>query len=120
MIAASGGCTAAWSSASSPSRGGDHLEAGVAEDDPERAEDLRLVVADEHPRAVHRRRASAARRRRLPPAAPRRGNSTTNAVPWPGSDSALIVPPLAVDEAAGDREAEAGAAAADERAGPPR
>ena len=49
-IAASGGFTAARSSASSPRRRGHRLEAGVAEDHPQRPQDLRLVVADEDPR----------------------------------------------------------------------
>ncbi len=47
MIAACGGRTAALSSASRGGRGGIDLEAGVAQDDAQRAQDLRLVVADQ-------------------------------------------------------------------------
>ena len=65
--------------------GGDRLVAGVAEDHLQRAQDLRLVVADEDPR----RRRSRARS----PAAP--SKETTKAEPWPGSDSTAISPPLA-------------------------
>ena len=50
MIAASGGRTAAASSASAAVAVGDDLEAGVAQHDLQRAQDLRLVVADEHAR----------------------------------------------------------------------
>ncbi len=47
MIAASGGRTATASSASRTRHRRHHLEAGVAEDHPQRAEDLGLVVADQ-------------------------------------------------------------------------
>src|SRR6185295_9290673 len=76
--------------------GRDRLEAGVAQHDLQRAQDLELVVADED-----------ARRGRDHPAASRTGggvrgpdrssgNSIANVVPWPGSDSAQIRPPLTV------------------------
>ena len=95
MIAACGGRTAALSSASAAVDGRVDLEAGVAQDHPQRAQDLRLVVADQDalvrahvPEAVasgtgSSRRSSSA------------GNSTTKLVPWPGSDSTDTRPPLA-------------------------
>ena len=51
MIAASGGRTATASSASCAVSAGTTSKPGVAEDHPQRAEDLRLVVADQHPGA---------------------------------------------------------------------
>ena len=94
MIAACGGRTAAWSSASAAVDGGVDLEAGVAQDHAQRAQDLRLVVADQHAlRVAHER----GRRVDAPaaPASSSAGNSTTKLVPWPGSDSTEIRPPLA-------------------------
>ena len=64
--------------------GGHRLEAGVAEDHPQRPHDLRLVVADEDAAlAAH--------------AAPSResGKETTKVLPCPGTDSTAISPPLA-------------------------
>ena len=92
MIAASGGRTAAWSSASAAVDGGVDLEAGVAQDDPQRAQDLRLVVADED--ALRCSVAADASRGRTV-ASSSAGNSTTKLVPWPGSDSTETRPPLA-------------------------
>ena len=62
MIAASGGCSAAPSSASCGGLRGDDVEAGLAQHDPQAAQDLQLVVADEHPwpRRAHDRSAAAA------------------------------------------------------------
>ena len=88
------------SSASSPLLVGDRLVAGVAEDHPQRAEDLRLVVADEDPRRLAQGPSPAAA-----------SKETTKAEPWPGSDSIAIVAAVGLDEPLGDREAEAGAAA---------
>ena len=66
---------------------GHRLEPGVAQDDAQRPQDLRLVVDDEH----------ATARRAHPTGAGTGavGNSTTNVVPCPGSDSTAIVPPFA-------------------------
>ena len=72
--------------------GGHHLEAGIAQDHPQRPQDLRLVVADEHPRChqtVIAATSAVGDRARLA------GSSTTKLVPWPGSDSTAIAPPLA-------------------------
>ena len=66
------------------------VEARVAQHDPQRPQDLRLVVADEDARGVAHggpRRGAAARSRSS-------GISTTNVVPWPGSDSTQTRPPL--------------------------
>ena len=66
---------------------GHRLEAGVAQHDAQRPQDLRLVVDDEH----------APARRAHPTGAGTGavGNSTTNVVPCPGRDSTAIVPPFA-------------------------
>lgn len=53
MIAALGGCTDAVLSARRHSGGGDYVEARVLQYDAQRAQDLDLVVADEHARAAH-------------------------------------------------------------------
>ena len=86
MIAASGGRTASGVERLLGRVGGGHLEARVAQDDPQRAEDLALVVHHEHAR----RRRSRRGRGRV-----RRGSWITKLVPWPGSDSALMRPPFA-------------------------
>ena len=67
--------------------------ARVAQHDPQRPQDLRLVVADEdargHPCAAAPGAAAACSR-----AVGSSGISTTNVVPWPGSDSTQTRPPL--------------------------
>ena len=95
MIAACGGRTAASSSASAAVDGGVDLEPGVAQDDPQRSQDLRLVVADQDallrahvPDAVVSG-AGSSRRRARPGTRPRRS------CPGPGSDSTDTRPPLA-------------------------
>ena len=110
MIAASGGCTAARSSASSRGRGRHDVEARVAQHDAQRAQDLRLVVADEHApgRGGHAGTASAS------------GSATTKLDPWPGSDSTRTWPPFASTKPLHDRQPEPGSlgapvAAAEER-----
>ena len=85
-------CSVATSSASAAVCGGSDLEPGLAQDHLQRAQDLRLVVADEHAAAgAH----GVAPRSRPPAAARLDGNSITKLVPWPGSDSAQTRPPLA-------------------------
>ena len=83
-IAAAGGLTAARSSASSPLSAGDRLVAGVAQDHLQRPQDLRLVVADEDPGAAP-----------LIAGPPAPGSETTKLLPWPGTESTAISPPLA-------------------------
>ena len=96
MIAATGGRSAAASSASPAVGGGDGLVAGVAQDDLQRAQDLRLVVADEHARGgrAHPAASPTGGAGREPDGSS--GNSSANVVPWPGSDSTQIRPPLTV------------------------
>jgi hypothetical protein len=63
-------------------RGGlDHVVAGLAQDDLQRAQDLALVVDHEHPGEIAHAGSS--------------GSSTTKLDPWPGSDSTHTRPPLA-------------------------
>ena len=63
-------------------RGGlDHLVAGLAQDDLQRAQDLALVIDDQHARQIAHAGSS--------------GSSTTNVDPCPGSDSTHTRPPLA-------------------------
>ena len=64
----------------------DRLEAGLAQHDLQRAQDLRLVVADEDPPALRHAAASSG---------PLSASSTTTVVPWPGTDSSAIRPPFA-------------------------
>ena len=70
MIAASGGRSGGDVERLLAGLGGDRLEAGLAQDDLQRAQDLRLVVADEHARGPRSRAAlaSALARRRAGPA----------------------------------------------------
>ena len=75
--------------------GGDGLEAGVAQDDAQGAQDLQLVVADEHAwRVAHPAASPTASGAR--DGAGSSGNSITNVVPWPGSDSTRMRAPLTV------------------------
>ena len=103
-IAASGGCTAAASSASSPSRPAPPRSRRRAGSTLQRAQDLRLVVADED-RGAARSRSPAAGA-----AVAAQRSSITKVVPWPGTDSAQTRPPLASTKPADDRQAEARAA----------
>ncbi len=76
-------------------RGGDHVEAVVAQGDPQRAQDLRLVVADEDARTLaHRARHATPAPADAVAGAGSSGSSTTNDVPWLGSDSAHTFAPL--------------------------
>ena len=83
-------------------RAGQHLVAGAAQHEAQRAQDLRVVVADEDALAGHQ-----AARRLARGARGLSGSSTTKLVPWPGSDSTEIRPPFDLDEALRDREPEA-------------
>ena len=67
------------------------LEAGVAQDHAQRAQDLRLVVADEDALGHDAARPTGRRLR----GGSSDGNSTTKLVPCPGSDSTETRPPLA-------------------------
>ena len=88
---------------------GRHLEARFSQQDPQRAQDLALVVAHEHPRALTR--LSARRRPWRVGALAGTGSWITKLVPWPGSDSARMRPPFASRKPRGDREAKARAGA---------
>ena len=81
-------------------RAGEHLVAGAAQDEPQRPQDLRVVVADEDALAGHQAGAGASS------AVSASGSSTTKLVPCPGSDSTEMRPPLSLDEALRDREPE--------------
>ena len=119
-IAACGPCSAARSSASSPVAGDQHLVAGLAQHEPQRPPDLRVVVADEDALARHQRARPAPRRRRRPRrrrtagarASRSSGNSITKLVPWPGHRLDRDAPAVDLDEALGDREPEPGAVVA--------
>src|SRR5207244_1776256 len=75
----------------------EHLIARLAQDQGERAPDLRIVIADENA-LRHRSRAQLSCRVRPAPAAAgsasASGNSITKLVPCPSIDSTLILPPL--------------------------
>src|SRR5262249_58082174 len=66
------------------------LVAGAAEARPERAEDLRLVVDDEHARPGARHAATVARTGGFAA-----GSASTNVAPCPTRDSTVSLPPLA-------------------------
>ena len=73
---------------------GQDFEPGLAEDDAQRAQDLRLVVADENPLpGAHVTTTSLTRPRDV--ASLGSGNWNTNVLPSPGTDSARSRPPLA-------------------------
>ena len=128
MIAASGRLTAAMSSASFIVRGRHRLVSGVTQDDPQRSQDLVLVVADEHARAgrplmtasAHRTAPCAGRiggrvhrgylRRQ------RHGEARPLARQRLDGDRAAV----ALDEPLGDREAEPGTGPAIVAGGPGR
>ena len=78
------------------------LVAGAAQARPQRAQDLRLVVDDEHARAALTLSAST---RRL-----RRAARATNVAPCPARDSTATPAAVGLRETARDREPEAGAA----------
>ncbi len=101
MIAASGGCSAATSSASFAVDGRHRLEPGVAQHDPQRAQDLRLVVADEHA-AARRAHATGAGHRR-------RRELDDEGRPLAGERLDRDGPAVGLDEPARDGEAEPGA-----------
>src|SRR5947209_15855841 len=74
-----------------------HLISRVAEDQVQRAPDLRIVVAHEDPLVRHQPPPSGCSRAPTAtgsPAGAGSGNSTTKVVPCPGSDSTLMRPPF--------------------------
>src|SRR6201996_1814167 len=80
--------------------GGQRLVAGVAQDDAQRAQDLRLVVADEDllasaPAGGGHDGAPVTSAVVSRPVRSATGSETRKLVPWPGRDSTVIEPPLA-------------------------
>src|SRR6202044_804496 len=74
----------------------ERLEAGIAEDDAERPEDLLLVVDDEHTGAGFSGHVGIAGScSGCCSTGTSVGSETTKLDPWPGSESTEIVPPLA-------------------------
>ena len=102
-IAASGGRTAARSSASSPRLGRDRLEARLAQHDLQRARDLRLVVADEDPPARRARGLTSG----TGGAGRGAGQGDDEARPLAGQRLDVHAAAVGLDEALDDRQAEA-------------
>ena len=104
-IAASGRCSVATCSASAAVSAGNASKPASRMHDLQRAHDVRLVVADEHPRPALMAAAARPRHsrpaRRLERAARRR-----SWCPGPGSDSAHTCAAVGLDEALDDRQAE--------------
>ncbi len=98
-ITASGGRRAAAVSASSRGGGSDDVVAGSPQRRLQRSQDLRLVVDDEDARPVHTEGSSTAGAS---------GSASANEVPCPGTRLGPDAARVGLDEAAGDRKAEAG------------